>query len=138
MRNGVQTLIDLPDQKRVLWVDDRPEGNRLETIALAKLQIEVVAVRNTDTALHCIENDAEGFDLVISDWERRNEPAEAGLRLLKRLRGAGSAVPVVYYHGAFDAAQRRRRAEQARAAGALGEAVLPSDLMALVLRALTR
>ena len=137
MRNGVQTLIDLPDQKRVLWVDDRPEGNRLETIALAKLQIEVVAVRDTDTALRRIE-DAEGFDLVISDWERTGEPAEAGLRLLKRLRDAGSAVPVVYYHGAFDAAQRRRRAEQARAAGALGEAVLPSDLMALVLRALTR
>jgi len=39
-----RTLIDLPDQKRVLWVDDHHENNRHETAALLKLQVEVVLV----------------------------------------------------------------------------------------------
>ena len=136
VRSGAQALVDMPDQKRVLWVDDRPEGNRFEAAALAHLQIEVVAVRGTDAAMACIGADTEGFDLVISDWERPAEGPQAGLRLLERLRATGSAVPLVYYHATFGAAQREQRAEQARAAGALGEAVLPSDLMALVRRAL--
>jgi CheY-like chemotaxis protein len=132
LRDGTQALIDLPDQKRVLWVDDRPEGNRFEAAALAHLQIEVVAVHDTDAAMAQLATDTEGFDLVISDWERPAEGAQAGLRLLQRLRATGSAVPLVYYHATAGAAQRAQRAEQARAAGALGEAVLPSDLMALV------
>ena len=130
-----RSLINLADQQRVLWVDDRPEGNRFEISALAKLQIEVVTARNTDEALQLIAADSEGFGLVISDWERAGEPAQAGLRLLARLRQTGIDWPLVFYHGA-DSAQRARRAAQARAAGALGEAVLPSELMALVARAL--
>ena len=130
-----RSLIDLADQQRVLWVDDRPEGNRFEISALAKLQIEVVTARSTDEALELIAADSEGFGLVISDWQRAGEPAKAGLRLLAQLREAGMDWPLVFYHGA-DTAQRSRRAAQARTAGALGEAVLPSELMALVVRAL--
>ena len=137
----VQTraLIDLPEQRRVLWVDDRPEGNRFEAAALAKLQIEVVKARSTDEALQRIAADSEGFALVISDWERAGEPAaedgSAGLHLLARLRSAGLHCPLIFYHG-VQGAQREGRAVQARDAGALGEAVLPDELMTLVLRAL--
>ena len=99
------------------------------------LQIEVVTARSTDEALQVIAADTEGIGLVISDWERAGEPAQAGLRLLARLRQTGIRWPLVFYHGA-DTAQRSRRAVQARAAGAFGEAVLPSELMALVLQAL--
>ncbi|MBH2042031.1 MAG: CHAT domain-containing protein [Comamonadaceae bacterium] len=130
-----RTLIDLPDQQRVLWVDNHPEGNRFEAAALAKLQIEVVTARSTDEALHIIAADREGFALVISDWDRAGEPAPAGLHLLARLRHVGIYWPLVFYHAA-DRAQRPRRAAQACAAGALGEAVLPSELMALVVQAL--
>ena len=130
-----RALVDLIEQQRILWVDDKPEGNRFEIAALAKLQIEVVTARSTDQALEVIATDGEGFGLVISDWERTGEPAQAGLCLLARLRQAGIDWPLVFYHGA-DTAQRRRRAAQARAAGALGEAVLPGELMALVARAL--
>jgi CheY-like chemotaxis protein len=130
-----RTLIDLPEQQRVLWVDDRPEGNHFEAAALAKLQIEVVTARSTDEALRIIAADREGFALVISDWERVGEPAQAGLRLLARLRQAGVQWPVIYYHGAA-AKERAQRADQARAVGALGEAVLPAELMALVVQAL--
>ena len=130
-----RSLIDLTDQQRVLWVDDRPEGNRFEISALAKLQIEVVTARSTDEAMQAIAADTEGFGLVISDWERDSEPAQAGLRLLARLRQTGNASPLVFYHGE-QGARRAQRAAEARAAGALGEAVLPDELMALVLRAL--
>jgi DNA-binding NtrC family response regulator len=130
-----RTLIDLPDQQRVLWVDNHPEGNRFEAAALAKLQIEVVTARSTDEALHIIAADREGFALVISDWDRAGEPAPAGLHLLARLRQAGVRWPVVYYHGA-SAEERSQRATKARAVGALGEAVLPGELMALVVQAL--
>lgn len=45
VRQQVLRLIDTPEAKRVLWVDDRPGGNTREAAALAKLQIEVVSVR---------------------------------------------------------------------------------------------
>ena len=135
VRAETRTLIDLREQQRVLWVDDRPEGNRHEATALAKLQIEIVTARSTDEAMRIVAADREGYSLVISDWERAGEPAQAGLRLLARLRQAGVRAPVIYYHGEFGP-RRAGRAAQARAAGAFGEAVLPAELMALVARAL--
>jgi len=130
-----RALIDLPDQQRVLWIDDCPEGNRFEAAALAKLQIEVVTARSTDEALRIIAADHEGFTLVISDWECVSEAKQAGLSLLARLRQASVQWPVVYYHGAV-AKERARRAAQAQEAGAFGEAVLPTELMKLVVQAL--
>ena len=65
-----EALIDMPAQKRVLWVDDRPENNRHELAALAKLQVEVVNVRSTGEAIACLDADEEGFDLILSDWDR--------------------------------------------------------------------
>lgn len=132
---GTRALIDLPEQKRVLWVDDQPANNRYVAAALAKLQIEVVTALSTDEALRCIAADREGFDLVISDWERVGEPPQAGLLLLERLRRLGQPVPVVYYHAAFGE-RRGERTAQALMAGAFGEAVRPADLMALVEKAL--
>jgi CheY-like chemotaxis protein len=136
LRAGTLTLIDLPEQKRVLWVDDQPANNRREAAALAKLQIEVVAVRSTDEALVRLSNDREGFDLVISDWTRADELPMAGLLLLTRMRVSGHKQPLIYYHGTFDATRRALLAGAANAAGVFGEAVLPAELMALVLRAL--
>jgi CheY-like chemotaxis protein len=133
---GTRELIDLPDQKRVLWVDDQPGGNLREAAALAKLQIEVVAVRSTDEALARMSGDAEGFDLVISDWSRAGELPMAGLLLLGRLRAAGHKQPVIYYHGVYDATRRAMLAAAAKTAGAFGEATTPVDLMGLVLGAL--
>ena len=88
-----RALIDLPGQQRVLWVDERPEGNRFEMAVLAKLQTEVVIARSSDEARQLIADDGEGFSLVISDWERPGEPAPAGLHLLARLRQASPAQP---------------------------------------------
>jgi CheY-like chemotaxis protein len=136
LRTGTLALIDMPDQKRVLWVDDQPANNRREAATLAKLQIEVVAVRSTDEALARLASVDDDFDLVISDWSRAGELPMAGLLLLTRMRAAGHQQPVIYYHGTIDATRRTLLAAAARTAGAFGETVLPAELMELVLRAL--
>jgi CheY-like chemotaxis protein len=136
LRSQAMGLIDEPDQKRVLWVDDHPENNTYEAGALAKLQIEVLPVTSTSAAMKALEDDPDGFDLVISDWGRPWDGPGAGMRLLSRLRRDGSTLPLVFYHSEFDKATRARRAEQALAAGALGEAVYPAELIALVVKGL--
>lgn len=139
LARDTRRLIDLPEQQRVLWVDDRPQGNRHEIAALAKLQIETVTARSTDEAMARIAADAaagERFDLVLTDWSRAGEPADAALVLLARLRAAGHAMPVLLYHAMFDPARRAERARRALAAGASADAVLPAELMRAVLQAL--
>ncbi len=143
---GARALIDQPEPRRILWVDDRPEGNTFERAALAKLQIEVVTATSTDEALARVaesaradsekSGDDDRFHLVITDWSRPAEPPDAALLLMRKLRDAGCELPVIVYHFAFDDATRAARAAAAKAAGAVGEAVFPSDLMLLVARAL--
>lgn len=132
-------LIDMPEQKRVLWVDNRPSNNIREVAALAKLQIEVVQVTDTDAALARIASDPEAFDLVLSDWTRP-EPLEgapsAGIRLLRALRAHQRNIPVVFYHGSFDPERRQALHDLALAEGAYGEAVMPDALLGLVSGAL--
>ena len=139
-RRFALALIDAPDQKRVLWVDDQPANNRFETVALAKLQIEVAAVTSTEAALARIAGDSEPFDLVLSDWSRsepRADAPSAGVRLLRELRARGNTIPVVFYHRSQDADERRRRHALAQRDGAFGEAVTPDELLALVAAALS-
>lgn len=138
VRRQARRLIDLPESKRVLWVDDRPENNTAEVRALAKLQIEVAAVRSTDEALARLSeiSDHGVFNLVISDWGRSAEGPLAGLRFLAAMHLRSHPQPVVFYHGTVGAMQRAALAASARAAGAFGEAVLPDELMRLVLAAL--
>jgi CheY-like chemotaxis protein len=139
VRRQARCLIDLQESKHVLWVDDHPENNTGEAAALAKLQIEVTAVRSTDEALARLAEAGAGrerFDLIISDWSRSAEGPLAGLRLLVAMREHGHTQPLVFYHGTFDKAQRAALAASALAAGAFGEAVLPVALMGLVLQAL--
>ncbi|MHB1373131.1 MAG: response regulator, partial [Thauera sp.] len=134
-----EALIAMPEQKRVLWVDDKPEGNRHEIAALAKLQIEVVTVTSTEEALARLDGDAEGFDLVVSDWDRPEAldgTPSAGLKLLRALAARPQRPPVVFYHGAFDPALRSGRHDTLLQAGAFGEAVAPGELLALVQTAL--
>lgn len=133
------SLIDAPEQKRVLWVDERPSNNRLESAALAKLQIEVVQVTDTEAALERIASDPEAFDLVLSDWQRPERTAgapSAGIHLLRALRARHLAMPVVFYHGSFDARKRQQLHQLALAEGAYGEAVMPDELLVLVARSL--
>jgi CheY-like chemotaxis protein len=138
LRRQALALIDADHMPRLLWVDDHPEGNLAEADMLARLQIEVVQVRSTEEAMALLQRDQEGFDLVLSDWQRHAEGPDACLRLQRALQQAGLDTPLVVYHATFGAAQRQARAELARRAGLFGEAVLPAELLALVQAALRR
>jgi len=134
-----RALIDAPDQKRILWVDDRPDNNRYEIAALAKLQIEVILVTSTKAALDRLESDPEPFDLVLSDWQRPElhlDTLSAGIHLLRQARKAHPAVPIIFYHGSSDERERAARRDQALREGAFGEAVMPDELFGLVIKAL--
>ena len=133
------TLIDAPDQKRILWVDDCPSNNRFETAALTKLQIEVVAVTSTEAALARLTSDPEPFDVVLSDWKRpepKAQTASAGIHLLRELRKRHLIMPVVFYHGISNEQERSARRKLALSEGAFGEAVMPDELLGLVISAL--
>ena len=134
MRDDALALIDVPEQKRVLWVDDNPGNNRLEIAALARLQIEVEAVTSTAAALAALTAPGADFDLVIADWVR---PEDSGLDWVARMPAGGAQVPVVLYHGETRDPARSERARRAAEAGAFGEAAAPSELLRLVLGALT-
>jgi CheY-like chemotaxis protein len=132
-------LIDAPAQKRVLWVDDRPGNNRMETAALAKLQIEVVPVTGTKEALMRLESDPEPFDLVLSDWVRPElhlDTLSAGIHLLRQLHERSFFLPLIFYHSTSSEQERAKRREQALREGAFGEAVMPDELLGLVTKAL--
>jgi CheY-like chemotaxis protein len=133
-------LINAPDQKRVLWVDDRPSNNRMETAALTKLQIEVVPVIGTKEALARLESDPEPFDLVLSDWARPElhlDTLSAGIHLLRQLHERSFSLPLIFYHGTSSEQERAERREQALREGAFGEAVMPNELLGLVTKALS-
>jgi CheY-like chemotaxis protein len=134
LRSQAIRLIDEPEWKRVLWVDDHPEHNESETAALLRLQIEVQTAHSTVEGMKVLENDP-AFHLVISDWGRAWE-WQAGLRLLSKVRELRPSLPVIFYHDLSEPLARAERAEKLRAAGAFGEAVYPAELFTLVLRAL--
>lgn len=138
LRRQTLALLGASHLPRLLWVDDVPEGNQHEAEMLARLQIELVQVRSTDEALALLRQDTEGFDLVVSDWSRRGEPPDAGLRLQQAMQQLGLQQPVVIYHGEFSPGRRQQRADAARRAGVFGEAVVPMELLGLVQAALAR
>lgn len=138
-RHVAEQLAALPDQKRVLWVDDHPENNITEMVALQKLQIEIVPFRSTAAVLDNLRDLREPCDLVISDWERppRRIPWQPeGLRLLRKMRKLGIATPVLFYHGLLDADAIRKRRERVLREGGQGATFRPDELIAQVVRLL--
>ncbi len=141
-RQTARALIDATKQPRVLWVDDMPDNNRHESALLARLQIEEVAVTSTAAAMQALQTaSAQGddFDLVISDWARPGPTGgapSAGIELLRAMRAAGHALPMVCYHGSFVPTLRQERRQTLLREGAFGEAVHPDELLALVAAAL--
>jgi len=139
-RQVAERLADLPDQKRLLWVDDHPENNVSEIASLRKMQIEVDAVTSTSEALDRLKPTEAFYDLVISDWERfpRIIPWQPeGIRLLHKMRKAGSAVPVLFYHGTVDTETLQARREQVLREKGQGATYRPDELLEQVARLLT-
>lgn len=79
---------------RVLWVDDHPDNNVFETVALEKLGRFVTKATSTEAGLRYMA--AMEFALVITDLGRGGAP-DAGLDFIARARQAGHEPPVIVY-----------------------------------------
>lgn len=106
---------------RVLWVDDNPDNNLYETIALERLGRLVTKATSTDAAERYLR--ALDFDLIITDLGRGGDP-HAGRDLIRRIRAGGRRLPVIVYTAG---AERKRGALLADGADAVVD--LPYDLV---------
>ncbi len=84
-------------RKRVLVVEDDPQGSKLIGLVLRKLGVaNVENVTNGQEALDAIDAATEKFDLVISDW---NMPVMTGIQLLSRVRKTHYRLPFIIITG---------------------------------------
>jgi CheY-like chemotaxis protein len=111
----------------VLWIDDKPEGNRHEAGLLRTLGIQVDQVRSTARAQARLREPTMSIDLVIANWTRSD--AIGGADVVAALRDAGHDVTVIFYVGN---ASPERKAEAA-AVGAAGLTNAPDELLKLTL-----
>lgn len=111
---------------RVLWVDDNPDYNLYETVALERLGLFVT--KATSTAAGEFYLNALSISLVVTDLRRGGDP-NAGRDLLAKVRASRPELPVIIYTTGADA-----KRDDLLAAGAADVADLPGDLVAAVLR----
>jgi CheY-like chemotaxis protein len=97
-----------PVQRKILWVDDIPSNNSSLVRAFRDLDIAVTEVLSTEEGIQ--KAASERFDIVISDMGRP-EGGEAGLDLVKRLRAAGAATPIIIFAAGW---ARGHRGEEAK------------------------
>jgi len=83
---------------RVLWVDDRPEGNAWARRLLTSFGAEVIPVLGNEEALE--EATHAPFDVVVSDIDRGED--EPGTKLGIRLKAAGIDTPIVFFIARLD------------------------------------
>lgn len=123
---GVASLARLPLKGiRILWVDDHPRNNIVESEELINQGASIEPVLETNDAVSAALQSA--YDVIISDMQRGNDPF-AGLDLVRRLRNNGIRVPYIIY--AAKAEQSARTA--AERAGAFGCTNNPEELVTLV------
>lgn len=120
-------LTPLVRNRRVLWVDDRPQGNAAEARLLRRLGVDIDGAPTTEAALTMIATDPAPFDLVISDWDRGG--GDDALDLAHRLDEAGSDVPIVVYAGT----RTSERSAKAAEAGIAAVTTEPDELLKHVL-----
>lgn len=114
-----------PARKALLWVDDHPEGNLHESLALANLGFVTTQTTSTENAIEFLRSG--DYDAVITDLGRGDDP-EAGLKFLEALGKMPQRLPAIVYTGALD-----ERAEKARQLGAKFVAVRSDELLKSVL-----
>ena len=79
---------------RVLWVDDNPDNNLYETIALERLGRFVIKTTSTEAAERYL--DALNVDMIITDLGR-GPNSQAGHDLIRRVRAGGRTLPIIVY-----------------------------------------
>jgi CheY-like chemotaxis protein len=126
-REEIQTVSK--PQRKILWVDDRPDNNIFERRAMQAYNIQFELATSTGEALAKLRR--VKFDAIISDIGRPPD-MQAGYTLLNALRGSGDLTPFLIYAGS-DSPQHQRLA---LSKGAQGSTNSPAKLIASVLEVL--
>lgn len=84
---------------KVLWVDDRPEGNAplVELFRAAGMHVDIALSTAEATPLFR----RRPYNVIISDIARNDDP-RAGIKMLRSLEQYNVDVPVLIYTGRFD------------------------------------
>jgi CheY-like chemotaxis protein len=85
--------------RRILWVDDHPEWNRIEADALRRSGMEIVFEKDNDRALELLSS-TEGYDAVITDLVRDAEDVRhpaSGIELITKIRSRDASLPIFVY-----------------------------------------
>ena len=93
---------------KLLWVDDKPEGNAFEIAELRSIGMHVDLAKTGQEALQIFSDSEPPCDLLLSDVGRIEDGSYkrlAGLELLQQLRSSGTTVPVLFCKSASGAAQ---------------------------------
>jgi CheY-like chemotaxis protein len=112
-------------QRRILWVDDRPQNNVLERQAFEALGLTFTLALSTQQALDILKR--EQFAAIISDMGRKEGPRE-GYVLLDALRASGNKTPFFIYAGS-NLPEHKREAGQH---GGQGSTNHPQELFEMV------
>lgn len=113
-------------QRRILWVDDRPDNNIHERRAFESQGYSFVLSSSTDEALRILAVDQ--FSAIISDMGRNEGPRE-GYVLLDAVRKRGIATPFFVYAGS----RAPEHKQEILARGGNGTTNRPDELFEMVL-----
>lgn len=116
-------------QRKILWVDDRPDNNIFERRAMQSYNIKFELAESTGEALAKLRK--AKFDAIISDMGRPPD-MQAGYTLLSALRDSGDQTPFFIYAGS-DSPEHLRLA---LTRGAQGSTNRSDKLLTSVLRSL--
>lgn len=117
--------------KKVLWVDDNPARNAYERSALEQLGIAFITATNTAEAEALLRE--RSFDLVITDFARRDDP-KGGYALLGLVKGLNPKLPVIIYSSSGNP----KHEAEAKSNGAFAETNQPQVLFNAAIQALQR
>lgn len=106
---------------RILWVDDNPDNNIFETVALESLGRFVTQATSTRAGLTYLSQ--LPYALAITDLGRHGD-AKAGIDFIRRAREDGYTLPIIVY-----TMNAQRVNDEVTAAGAAAVVDLPDELV---------
>lgn len=106
---------------RILWVDDAPDNNIYETLALEELGKFVTKATSSEAAHEYLGR--MDFAAIITDLKRHGDQ-DAGLKFIRKVRASGSRTPIIVYTGDASGVPA-----EVREAGADAIVDLPNDLV---------
>lgn len=119
--------------RRILWVDDNPANPGERVTELRNRGIEVILATSTNEAMEILISNSFQPDVVVSDLVRFEEGeyrVDAGILLIKIIRGAGITVPIFIYSAPWRVASMK---EEVLAAGVTSTIASPVELFKLLL-----